>query len=451
LLGLPPGHWQFQRIKGVVSTPTMRPDGTLLIDEGYDDMTGLLLVEPPAMPPIPAMPTKDEGRLALNLLKELLQEVLFIEDEGVSLAVALSVLLTPIVRGAFNMAPLHVVRAPAAGSGKSYMFDIASEIATGGPLNILSAADGNAEELRKRIDTAMLEGQPIISIDNFSGDLKSSSLAQYVERQLVNIRVLGESKSVEVDTSGTTFGVNGNNLVITGADLPRRTIQAMIDTKMEKPEFREYKIDPVQMIRADRSKYIAACLTVCLAYRAAGQPGKMVINSFAGWSDTVRSALMWLGEADPVKSQERVREDDTELSALGDFLTQTALEMGVDRLYFMHEIVKASRTSTVGAGHEEVDYDSPEFHQAVFRIGSRNGKAADPLLASRWARTMVKRIENGLFLDMEQRKGGTAKWVIRRTPFNKTEYPGQRNLEHEHDGKIKVLRPKPTMGNNEQS
>ena len=61
------------------------------------------------------------------------------------------------------------------------------------------------------------------------------------------------------------------------------------------------------MVMADRGKYIAACLTICRAYIAAGRPDKLPkLASFGGWSDTVRSALVWLGEADPVKSHGHV-------------------------------------------------------------------------------------------------------------------------------------------------
>ena len=61
------------------------------------------------------------------------------------------------------------------------------------------------------------------------------------------------------------------------------------------------------MVLADRGKYIAACLTICRAYIAAGRPDKLPkLASFGDWSDTVRSALVWLGEADPVKSMDTV-------------------------------------------------------------------------------------------------------------------------------------------------
>ena len=44
------GDWQFPALAGVVTTPTMRPDGSILSEPGYDAATKLLLVAPPRCP-----------------------------------------------------------------------------------------------------------------------------------------------------------------------------------------------------------------------------------------------------------------------------------------------------------------------------------------------------------------------------------------------------------------
>jgi putative DNA primase/helicase len=38
------GEWNFRKVVGVISTPTMRPDGTILWQDGYDESTQLLLL-----------------------------------------------------------------------------------------------------------------------------------------------------------------------------------------------------------------------------------------------------------------------------------------------------------------------------------------------------------------------------------------------------------------------
>jgi hypothetical protein len=123
------GEWRFPSIAGVITTPTMRPDGSLLLEQGFDESTRLLLVEPPAMPPIPDNPTRDDALAALALIDKLLAEFPFVD--GVSKSVGRSGIITPACRGAFPVTPAHAARAPDAGSGKSFLWDTAASIATG--------------------------------------------------------------------------------------------------------------------------------------------------------------------------------------------------------------------------------------------------------------------------------------------------------------------------------
>ena len=74
------GDWKFPIIAGIITTPTLRPDGTILSTPGYDPATKLLLIDPPPMPDIPDNPTKDDALAALNLLKDLLVEFPFVDE-----------------------------------------------------------------------------------------------------------------------------------------------------------------------------------------------------------------------------------------------------------------------------------------------------------------------------------------------------------------------------------
>jgi hypothetical protein len=285
------GEWKFPVVAGVITTPTMRPDGSLLTQPGYDPPTRLLLVEPPPMPLIPDAPTRDDALKALSLLRGLLGEFPLVGD--VDRAVALSAFITPVVRGALLTTPMHVARAPVAGSGKSYMFDVVAAISIGQFMPVI-AAGPSEEELEKLLGTAMMTGQPLISIDNVNGELKGDALCQIIERPVVDIRILGRSERVRIEARGTTIFCTGNNIILVG-DLCRRVITATLDPKLERPELRVFAGNPVYTVLADRGAYVAAALTVCRAYIVAGRPDRAnPIASFEGWSDTVRSALMWL-------------------------------------------------------------------------------------------------------------------------------------------------------------
>ena len=229
------GEWKFPAICGVIATQTLRADGSLLTRPGFDPATRLLLHNPPPIPPIPASPTRADAERALQLLLSLLDEFPFVDDA--SRSVALSALITPVVRGAMAVAPLHAMTAPTAGTGKSFIVDIASVIATGDLPDSLAIAP-KFEETAKTLDGAVLDGRAIISIDNVNGELGGDKLCQMVERPVIGVRRLGGSDIIRVESRATVFA-NGNNLRLI-ADMTRRTILCSLDAKLERPEEREF-------------------------------------------------------------------------------------------------------------------------------------------------------------------------------------------------------------------
>jgi putative DNA primase/helicase len=232
-----------------------------------------------------------------------------------SRSVALSALIMPVARGAMQVAPLHAFDAPEAGSGKSYLFDLASTIATGEIAPVI-AAGRNEEETEKRLAAELMTGQPIISIDNLNGDLAGDFLCQAIERPIVKPRILCRSETMRIENTVTMFG-NGNNIRLNG-DIVRRVIRCSLDANIERPELRVFRGDPVSTVLGNRGQYIAAVLTIVRAYIAAGYPNPCrPLASFSDWSLLVRSSLVWLGYADPVDTMEAARADDPSRGNLG--------------------------------------------------------------------------------------------------------------------------------------
>src|SRR5262249_22699753 len=58
------GHWSLPAVTGVITTPTLRHDGSLLGAEGYDSATGLSLTAALALPAMPE-PTRKVAEAAL--------------------------------------------------------------------------------------------------------------------------------------------------------------------------------------------------------------------------------------------------------------------------------------------------------------------------------------------------------------------------------------------------
>ena len=402
------GNWAFPRIAGIITAPTVRPDGTLLLQEGYDEATRLLLVAPPRLPPIPDRPTRDDALAALKLLEGLLEEFPFVEG-GVAKAVALSCLISPVVRGAFATAPLHAILAHAAASGKSYLADISSTIASGKPMPVMSAA-GSEDELEKQLVAALLSGQSMLSIDNVNGELRSDLLCQILTQQTVDVRILGRSEQVSVETRGLTCFATGNNLQVC-SDLTRRSLVSSLDPKMEQPERREFKKSPTSLVLADRGKYIAACLTIVRAYITCGKPNKKTaLASFEGWSDTVRSALIWLGQSDPVNSLALAYEEDPdrihrETVMLG---WNDAIGCGPDNKKTVAQLIMAA-DKVLQAGV----FAHTDFREAlVSASGRKGGTGIDPAGLSYWLRVNKGKIVNGMRIMNKKAAGHPSCWWL---------------------------------------
>jgi hypothetical protein len=409
----------------------MRPDGSLLVEPGYDDVTRLLLVEPPPMPDIPHEPTRDDAKHALALLESLLTGFPF--DGDVAKSVALSAMITPIVRGAFPVTPMHTSRAPVAGSGKSFLFDIVSALVTGQPMPVISTGTNEAE-LEKRLGAAFMAGQPLISIDNVTGELGGEALCQLIERPVVDIRILGRSEKVRVEARGTSLYATGNNFTIVG-DVCRRTITTNLDPRMERPELRQFAFDPVDRVLVDRGKYIAAALTICRAYIIARSPGRAPrLASFEAWSDTVRSALIWLGKADPVQSMEAARAEDPELGELTDMLEGWSAAIGVgasNRIRLSSVITKGTAMVRQSEG-SELEPTNPGLYAALVAVAQRSEKkTAKPQakILGDWLRKNRGRIVDGrCFQCVPDPKRGNEWWVETTAPGGFPANPEGENL-----------------------
>lgn len=391
------GEWLVPPVAGVITTPTMRPDGSILREEGYDAATRLVLLQPPPMPIIPPQPSKDDAAAALALLSGLLTEFCFTDEP--SRSVAMSALMTPVVRGALPVAPAHVARAPVAGSGKSYLVDIAAVIATGQRCPVITAGKSE-EEAEKRIGAVLLGGQSIVSIDNLNGELRGDALCQMVERPLVQIRVLGKSVLMRVESRATLFAT-GNNIVVVG-DMVRRTLMMSMDADVERPENRTFKQRPVDIVLADRGRYIAAVLTIVRAYAQAGYPGALPpLASYDKWSLLVRSALAWLGMADPVLSMETTRSEDPELSALRDFINGWCEAGGLHVMRSPSEIIalaeqrEYTQQDDTYQKPEAQGLQHPEFYAALTAIAT-GVRGPDPRKLGWWLGRQKNRQIDGL-------------------------------------------------------
>ena len=413
------GLWTFPGIAGVITTPTLRPDGTLLLEPGYDRATRLYHAKDPRLDlsRLPADPSQTDAKHALELLNGLLDEFPFVGC--VDRAVALSGLITPVVRGAITVAPMVAVRATTAGTGKSFLVDIASVIATGRICPVASASE-DPNETEKRLVGLLLAGYPIISLDNVNGELGGDLLCQAVERPLVLVRKLGGSDMFEIESRATLYGT-GNALRVVG-DMTRRTLISTLDARMERPELRTFKMNPVAEVMTSRGRYVAACLTIVLAYQQAGCPDKLPpLVSFEDWSDHVRSALVWLGNIDPVASMETAREEDPELGELREVAGLWWRHLGSSEWTLRDAAVEAQKHQPAQTG-EPTDLIMPDLRDALLRVAGDRGAINTRRLA-KWLLNHAGRIVTCSadpqpaqlrFMRGSDAHGGVARWLVEK-------------------------------------
>ncbi|MER8815634.1 hypothetical protein NKJ87_06355 [Mesorhizobium sp. M0027] len=393
------GSHKLRKLAGVISHPTFRPDGSILTAAGYDPDTQLYLIDPPPMPPISDKPTKKDAEKSLSLLNDLLVKFPFVDDA--SRSVALSAILSVIARGACTAVPMHVFNAPVAGTGKSVLGDTVAAIAFGQPSPVISAG-WNSDELEKRIAAEMIAGQAIVSIDNLNGILRGDALCQMLDRPSVNIRPLGRSESITIENRATVVA-NGNNLQLSG-DIVRRAISCMMDAGMEDPNFRTFNFHPVTRVLEDRGKYIAAALTVVRAYFVAGMPDRLPkLGSFEEWSDLIRSALVWLGKADPCATIEAARDNDPERSNFVSVMIALRDDVGFEKPLSTGELIGEAIGSASGLFDGTVKLEAmrlakPALRAALMVIAGDRGSISN-LRLGHWLARHHGRIIDGCRLE----------------------------------------------------
>jgi hypothetical protein len=394
------GEWPFGPLTGIIQCPTLRRDGSLLDQGGYDEPTGLVLINSVKMPPVAAEPTRDDAEKAFRLLDGLLVDFPFVDQQ--SRAVAQSMTMTPVLRGAMEVAPMHLATAPRPGTGKSYLADCASMIATGERCAV-KAQSRNPDETEKRLIGSALEGRPIIALDNCRHTLEGDFLCQVIAGPLLSVRALGRSDQYRITNTFTMF-CNGNNAVVAD-EMVRRTIRCAMDANREDPEKRTFTSAPLDLIRADRGRYLHACLTLARAYVIAGMPMQLPpLPSFETWSVLVREPLLWLGGADPLDTMEALRAEDPAAAdryqVFDAWKSQGALGFGKNRAAYTSEII-------------DVAVRFEPLREALAAVASpRTGTGIDPKALGKWLSANEKNIAAGCKLLVDRGDRSRPRWYL---------------------------------------
>jgi hypothetical protein len=117
--------------------------------------------------------------------------------------------ITALIRRSLRSAPLFAFSAPKMASGKTLLASCVGYIATGRAPAMMTQGDDSESE-RKRLFALLLEGVPIIVIDNLERPLASDALCSILTEPVFSDRLLGVSRTASVPTMSdvSTYGTD---------------------------------------------------------------------------------------------------------------------------------------------------------------------------------------------------------------------------------------------------
>lgn len=302
-------EWPFNYLEAVIETPTIRADGTILDQPGYDDATGVMFEPEPgtgASPPIPEHPTPQDVHAAVETLLAPVVDFPFVSstDRAAYVAATFTLIARHVIDGPVPMFP---VRAPTPGTGKGLLAQVIGLIGTGRAPAVMSMVE--PDELRKRITALAVAGTPLVLLDDVSGSLGSDVLAAALTATWWEDRLLGQTQMVRLPLR-IVWLATGNNLGFQRT-LGRRVVPIDLDAKIEHPEDRTAFQHPdlTGFVRRTRPHLVTAALTILRGFVVAGRPahGKAKLGSFERWDDLIRAAVIWAGLEDPAGADDPAR------------------------------------------------------------------------------------------------------------------------------------------------
>ena len=400
------GERGFAMITGVITAPTLRPDGSALDNPGYDLDTQLEYVPVSTyLPRIPATPTPEAAAQALRRLFEPFRKFPFADAESVG--VFLAALVSACLRPSLPTCPGFGFDAPAAGSGKTLLAQCIGWLSTGEDASVLPPTR-DEEETRKRLFAALLSGARVLLWDNVREPLGNAAMDAFLTSPSFADRVLGKSETSALPNRAM-FLVTGNNLVLSG-DTFRRILLCRIDPRSETPYKREFEQNPLEYVKEHRLTMVCDALTAARAWITAGRPRAVSGNtaSFEHWDALVRQPMMWLAPyakgllpdySDPLTGVERASSTNPENAMLNALLTALQHQFG-SRPATAKEMVTAAESDA-------------DLREALEDLATpTRGRAISTKTLGKWLAAHIGQIVRGKRLQRLNGQGGTFRWKV---------------------------------------
>ncbi len=396
------------QLAGIARQPYFYEDFAFSSIEGYDPKSQMYGAFCASDYVVPNTPTLEQAQHALDELTELLIEFRF-QSPGDRDA-ALAGIFTAVLRSSLPTSPMFHVRAPQIASGKSYLCNLIAAFAGPGSPAV-SAFPESHEECQKFLLSALLDSPAVVIFDNLTKDLLPyTSLCSALTEESIRGRILGLSKTARVSTK-TLFLSSGNN-VGPVKDMTRRTIVIALDPQTEVASARDFKLDPLSMVRNRRTHYVSLVLTVVNAWLAASRPATSCrkLAGYEKWSDMVRQPLMWVGVSDPAAVLYSAQENDPEKQMLLRLLLAWRQCFGSVPT-MVREAVSHALSGAVGSG---------DLKEVLEEFAERRGEINRRILGHLIAR-YEGRVVGGMRFERSFTKANAERWSVRPLSYEKSD------------------------------
>ncbi len=391
-------EWRLRYLFGLLSHPTMRPDGSIVEKEGYDPDSGVFFAPSIKFPSVSRSPSKRDVQAAVDALRDVTRGFDFADDAA--FAVWAACLMSVLLRPALPIAPIYGFDAPQAGSGKTKLATSISLIARGETVETMNQPPDAAEE-EKRLFAAFRAGRRFILFDNCMRPLDGEHLCAIATSPKWGARILGVSKEQYFPTA-VTIMCTGNQLAFRG-DLASRAFVCRLAPRVENPRERRFNWSFEDECLERRGELVTAALTIARHYLVGTQPLE-ARTRFPEWDRMVRQPLIAAGLPDVcLTMQPEVDQEDRNTGTFRRVLKTWDAAFG-DQPVRLKQLV--NRAECAGAKGETLlallEEIAPGEHDGEF----------DPVRLGRWLRDHRDLFAGGRVLRCQSDERNGSRWRV---------------------------------------